>query len=473
MAGAMALPVETWLQIAHFSKQRDLAALVRTNRRLHSLVNRELYRTAMQENLYPITLGAVKAGNLDTLKVAAAYGADLDMPFPYPLCDQVLGIWDRAHHIDRGPGMAKKDTKHQWAWAAPLHVAVMEGRNEVVEWLIEQGVDLENPGRHICGCLPVIHRPIPRLEEDDPKLYQFPAWTPLHYAICHKQMSVARLLLAAGACSTELVVSPASAISLSWANYALNRRDERRTRLLELSLDDDGFYVHTISALHIAAYVGNHALLSDLIDNHGLNVDVEDGSGSTPLHYAITASDASTANYLISLGADPDHKGDFYGDAFDWARNFAQPYLAMQVLAAKGSPWFEDSAGMKRLKLKMITSSLNSGLALEHQKFSNPSEIFRETIPTIIQRTRETHIPGPGFPDLEVELAMAFLHAWPAASLSDADLHFLLETSGISLDMEVIPEMDADDLHLLHGFSYKFLITPQVRMSPEPAWDKI
>ncbi|KAE9575332.1 hypothetical protein CGMCC3_g8541 [Colletotrichum fructicola] len=92
MAGAMALPAETWLQIAHFSKQRDLAALVRTNRRLHSLVNRELYRTAMQENLYPITLGAVKAGNLDTLKVAAAYGADLDMPFPYPLCDQVLGI---------------------------------------------------------------------------------------------------------------------------------------------------------------------------------------------------------------------------------------------------------------------------------------------------------------------------------------------------------------------------------------------
>lgn len=58
-----------------------------------------------------------------------------------------------------------------------------------------------------------------------------------------------------------------------------------------------------------------------------------------------------------------------------------------------------------------------------------------------------------------MELAIAFLHACPTASLSDADLHFLLETSGISLDMELIPEMDAEDLHLLRGFSYKFLIT--------------
>lgn len=115
MAGAMALPAETWLQVAQFSERRDLAALVRTNRRLHSLINRELYRTAMEENLYPLTLGAVKAGNLDTLKVAAAYGADLDVAFPQPFCDQVLGIWDRAHHIDRGPDMDEEDKEHDWA----------------------------------------------------------------------------------------------------------------------------------------------------------------------------------------------------------------------------------------------------------------------------------------------------------------------------------------------------------------------
>ncbi|KAI8161817.1 hypothetical protein KHU50_008066 [Colletotrichum sp. SAR 10_65] len=180
MAGAMALPAETWLQIAHFSERRDMAALVRTNRRLYSLINRELYRTTMEEDPYPLTLGAVQTGNLDTLKAAAAYGADLDMPFPHPFCDRVLGIWDRAHLIDRGPEMAEEDKNHDWAWAAPLHVAVMEGRYEIVEWLIEQGVNLENPGRHICGCLPIIHLPEPHLEEDDPKLCQFPAWTPLH-----------------------------------------------------------------------------------------------------------------------------------------------------------------------------------------------------------------------------------------------------------------------------------------------------
>ncbi|KAF4832512.1 Serine/threonine-protein phosphatase 6 regulatory ankyrin repeat subunit C [Colletotrichum tropicale] len=146
MAGAMALPAETWLQVAQFSERRDLAALARTNRRLHSLINRELYRTAMEENMYPLTLGAVKAGNLDTLKVAAAYGADLEVAFPQPFCDQVLGIWDRAHHIDRGPDMDEEDKEHDWAWAAPLHVAVMQGRYEIVEWLIEQGVNLENPG---------------------------------------------------------------------------------------------------------------------------------------------------------------------------------------------------------------------------------------------------------------------------------------------------------------------------------------
>ncbi|KAH0431632.1 hypothetical protein CcaCcLH18_06936 [Colletotrichum camelliae] len=459
MAGAMALPAETWLQIAHFSERRDLAALARTNRRLHSLINRELYRTTMEEDMYPLTLGAVKAGNLGTLKVAAAYGADLDMPFPQPFCDQVLGIWDRAHDIDRGPEMAEEDKEHDWAWAAPLHVAVMQGRYGIVEWLIEQGVNLENPGRHICGCLPIIHRPVPQLEEEDPKLYQFPAWTPLHYAICHKQTSVARLLLAAGACSTELVVSPASAKSLSWDMRYLTETNSMRTYLLSSSRDDDSYYVHAISALHIAASVGNHALLSDLIDNHGLNVNIEDGSRSTPLLYAITASDATTANYLMSLGADPDHQCDFVGDAFDWARVFEQPYLAMQLLAAKGSPWFEDSERIKRPRLKTITSVLNSSLELEQNNSPSLSEIFQKTIPTIIRRTRETHIPGPGFPDLEMELAISFLHASPSASLSDADLQFLLETSGISLDMEVIPKMDAEDLHLLHGLSYEFIIT--------------
>ncbi|KZL65840.1 ankyrin repeat domain protein [Colletotrichum tofieldiae] len=103
----------------------------------------------MEEHLYPLTIGAVQAGNLDTSKVAAAYGTDLDMRFPNPLCDQALGIWDKVYDIDRGPEITEDDEKHDWAWAAPLHVAVMQGRYEIVEWLIEQGVDLENPGRHL------------------------------------------------------------------------------------------------------------------------------------------------------------------------------------------------------------------------------------------------------------------------------------------------------------------------------------
>ncbi|GKT89987.1 ankyrin repeat domain protein [Colletotrichum tofieldiae] len=119
----------------------------------------------MEEHLYPLTIGAVQAGNLDTSKVAAAYGTDLDMRFPNPLCDQALGIWDKVYDIDRGPEITEDDEKHDWAWAAPLHVAVMQGRYEIVEWLIEQGVDLENPGRHLCGCVPIICRPVPHLRK--------------------------------------------------------------------------------------------------------------------------------------------------------------------------------------------------------------------------------------------------------------------------------------------------------------------
>ena len=169
---------------------------------------------------------------------------------------------------DDGRLCACKESALGYWRATPLHLACFYGHQEVVRYLLDQGVDLDAPSRGVCSCMEVYNRGTELV------IAKFPGWTPLHTAICAPRasdMSIAKMLLEAGA------------------------KVETEPTLKE-------------TALHTAAHQGRTSLIKFLVQGgYQTNVNVKDSHEGTPVHYAYAgARFCRTIPLLVKYGADID-----------------------------------------------------------------------------------------------------------------------------------------------------------------------
>lgn len=331
---------EIWLEIGYYVDSfHGLAALARVNRMLYGIFQVELYCQAVGESCSEITVLAAAKGNLDTLKVAAAFGADMNRVYatPYP-------IWNRDG--SREPIRIPLEQ----CWATPLHLAVQYGHEEVVRWLVHvQKVKVNSPGRFLCPCMPAIvylgsNYNGPRNSIGGWSSY--PVWTPLHLAICQNHASIARELLENGGSHDTLIARENLPPFENGAWEVLSVPDQPYRP--QLYARDHWKSVRNVKLPHIAALSKSEAIMTLVVRDFGGDVNAADASAATPLHYAIIEKDEMMIRHLLSLGADPDCQqnhfqhnvptGGMRWGALDFALRF-EPRLASIPLEHGASVW--------------------------------------------------------------------------------------------------------------------------------------
>ncbi|EQB49636.1 hypothetical protein CGLO_11034 [Colletotrichum gloeosporioides Cg-14] len=206
------LPDEIWLQIAeHLDSTPNIAALCRVNRRLCGILQRDLFRDAIDRDLPEITTTAAANGQLEVLKTAAAFGADLGRVRPVEPSVELLASFEQF-----GIDSFYSTT----CWGTPLHLAARHGHMHVVKWLIEHGVNINAPARYLCHC--VSNQQSTQWTMTKKIFSQRIAWTPLHHALCGGNGEIARYLILAGA-SYSMVVP---ATSPSWPDFDFDVDDD-------------------------------------------------------------------------------------------------------------------------------------------------------------------------------------------------------------------------------------------------------
>ncbi|KAF3801155.1 hypothetical protein GCG54_00010836 [Colletotrichum gloeosporioides] len=445
MAKAPQLVPEIWLEISrHLDNRSEIAALAQVNKFLHSIFQAELYRPAVAEKAPEITVVAAAAGNLETLQVAAKFGADLDNFYPLKPARSVKDIMYPAP-----PG-----------WGTPLHLAAYHGHYNAVKWLISQEFD----GRS--------------------RESEYPAWTPLHHAICGGHTSVAKLLLSAGA-SDKLIVPVGSKFYLKNCDCDNGEADEDESVIDDSSDYADhpflgqsghqikdrhpfGFFITDIHPIHTAAASGNIPLVSYLIREKDVDVDRLDDNHATPLYHAIAAKQASLVLYLLDLDFGVDIAKprqlrvdrDFFvshHNALDFA--LAHDVGSCRVILNRGeATWIEniDDEGLSHYKSTLRTSLAEFTMQLRHPEnvFTLRSyidrgdedipRIFTSMLPTFCQATLDdVHMCGLGDGWLRffrAEMQLSFLIACIAIEIHDEDLGVFreagsfLENGGFGMD---------------------------------------
>ncbi|KAJ0332058.1 hypothetical protein COL922a_011493 [Colletotrichum nupharicola] len=233
------LPSELHNAIGDFlDDTRDLSNLARINQTFYRVFNRLLYKAAVKGRHPGPTIAAASNGNLAALNLAAEHGANLDYHQLKPLtADEILAKGIRYRLSPRA------------RWGAPLHFAIIYGHQNVVEWLISKGVDIEAPARLYCGCedpddIVSYHRCF-RDRQDRGVM----VWTPLHYAICHRQTEIAHLLLSAG--SSPLCTIPPRPESWPPGLEILEKLySDRATRIRHRYWDYDKFPIYIAFLMH-------------------------------------------------------------------------------------------------------------------------------------------------------------------------------------------------------------------------------
>lgn len=175
------LPIELVLDIlAEVESERDLNALCRTNKLLHSLGNERVYKIAfrhhpyipqqvvifnllnaarlfckagreidaarLERSLNSSLLLAVQNHNLEMVKLLLSEGADVNSRDEIgrpPLARIVLSVSEKAMPIARTLIEAGADPKEFRGWPEPpLYFAIKRGNVEMVKMLLDKGVDV-------------------------------------------------------------------------------------------------------------------------------------------------------------------------------------------------------------------------------------------------------------------------------------------------------------------------------------------
>ncbi|KAF5518293.1 Ankyrin-1 [Colletotrichum aenigma] len=357
-------------------RRTALAGLSRTNKSLHATCNPMLYDDAIKKNAQEITTFAARDGNIETLMKAHEYGADLNavtwVPFP---------SWAHtkdAHGNDvtyRWEMSENASDEFGFAWATPLAMAVCEGHYHVVKYLMTLHVDVDVPGKFFCKChianeILEDWRSPPRSPVGIPWVEAgcyTGVWTPLHFALCRRKTSIARLLISYGASLTNTRYPVRSQIPRGNGIaplFGVGPVDNQEAATIRKRL---GPLIHSLGllervqakdtdsetdqedseighAIHTAAASGNEAILRRLVLNHNIDINQKDRLGATVLHYALKTESVEMVQCVLSFGANPNVALDKFGNAAEWvlflnySRKWARNHLdqIMQALLDSG-----------------------------------------------------------------------------------------------------------------------------------------
>ncbi|MFC1634443.1 ankyrin repeat domain-containing protein [Planctomycetota bacterium] len=155
------------------------------------------------------------------------------------------------------------------SYMTPLHRAAMVGHKPVVELLLAEGAPIN---------------------ERDTELK-----TPLYYAISNGHKEIVELLIRKGA-DFNTTCSYVKDTGYAPLDVALGRGNVEIIKLLQ----DNGAEEKTI---HAAVMLGDQAQVKVFL-GQGININVKDDKGNTPLFYAIRGGHDELAQFLIDQGAD-------------------------------------------------------------------------------------------------------------------------------------------------------------------------
>jgi ankyrin repeat protein len=307
------LPAEIVLLIDELLEIQDRLALGRTNRRFYSLINPVLYRDNVKlANASSLFWGA-EHGQLGTLKHALAAGADLNARGPLPRKpgdrDSTAPDNDNTDNdVDDDAGAATdlfEDPNQPHTTA--LHLAAKSGHRDIVEWLLDNGADIDAPSFRVCDCqtLKSARHPSRRLPE-------WPRWRALHTAMCNQERAVAELLIFRGA-SLDLDASPGhnhTALHSAAAHGLVPVIKLLALNNINLDVNQRDAWDNT--ALHYVSEIWSPRDSADIRDTItkllalGADIEAHNDVGHTPLLSACYRGNYAVAHRLVSIGANPD-----------------------------------------------------------------------------------------------------------------------------------------------------------------------
>ncbi|RSL48577.1 hypothetical protein CEP54_012844 [Fusarium duplospermum] len=261
------LPPGLLEEVGQYCDRQTLASFAQANRNLHAIFNPLLYRHSI-DNDSPskdCVRWAVEYGSLNTLKYAINQGADIN--------------GSCARDMDVLYGIS----------SAPLHIATSNGFHEIVQWLLDNGANLDEPSVQLCKCN--------QLGMYNGGLY----WYPLHFAICHSDEAMLQLFLQKGAYF--------SAHRISGLRCAIQ---DERLDIIDLLVQQPSFDPHyqdphEQSILHYVSNVEDpsaaYQIVHRLVD-HGVPMNLI-GQGLTPLSQLVSGALYKPAIALLERGADP------------------------------------------------------------------------------------------------------------------------------------------------------------------------
>ncbi|KAK4158050.1 ankyrin repeat-containing domain protein [Chaetomidium leptoderma] len=308
------LPPEIVLLVDELLELQDRLALGRANRKFYSIINPVLYRDNVKlANASSLFWGA-ENGQLGTLKHALAAGADVNASGPLP---RKAGETETSDTENDGDGNNDADPAVELFEVPPdpslqpsctaLHLAAKNGHRDIVEWLLDNGADIDAPSYRVCDCqsLKSGRHPSRRLSE-------WPRWRTLHTAMCSQERAVAELLIFRGA---SLELDPTAGHKHTALHSAAAQGLIPVIKLLalnDINLDVNQRDAWDNTALHYVSEIWSPRDSADIRDTItkllalGADLEAHNDSGHTPLLNACFRGNYAVAHRLVNIGANPD-----------------------------------------------------------------------------------------------------------------------------------------------------------------------
>ena len=310
------LPPEIVLLVDELLDLPDRLALGRANRKFYTIINPVIYRDNVKLTNSSALFWGAENGQLGTLQHVLAAGADLNASGPLPRKPGESDSNDTendgadGNNADADPAaeLFEEPTDPRLVPSCtPLHLAAKNGHRDIVEWLLDNGADIDAPSYRVCECqsLKSGRHPSRRLSE-------WPRWRALHTAMCNQERAVAELLIFRGA-SLELdTVSGHKHTALHSAAAHGLIPVIKLLALNDFNLDVNQRDAWDNTALHYVSEIWSARDAADIRDTItkllalGADLEAHNDSGYTPLLNACFRGNYAVAHRLVSIGANPD-----------------------------------------------------------------------------------------------------------------------------------------------------------------------